>query len=365
MCRAILGTAAGIRCAHVGEAQISVRTPKEHFMKLEMLAIMSVLAALLVFGVSLDAETSTTQPGQQVIDLPSFGVRFTVPAEYQRSPELRPTQLARFALVQGRQLQGLIEMELVESQTRMETAQKLATERGGKVLPTSVKWGAAALSVVEIPAPAGLKACRAYVVTGKKSQVVVFAATMDAASLQSVETSLAGSFTFSDPVPATQDLKLRKRPISLFGSGYLISLPEPFRPNEQTDKNQMSFIIPDGAANLQVVLAPNPRHDDLKQASAQIGALYAKQLGLPKPVAFTPNGNSPAVWVSEAFVAKINDQEIRFRMALFDFGGDRLAELVLVTGTNRQSEAFLEMFDRVAASVRFSKDYAQGAASVK
>lgn len=331
-----------------------------------------ILSAFLLLGASPAPQTPATRPGRQAVDLPSFGVRFAVPSEYQRSPELGFSQLARFSLNDARQLCGLIEFDLVPAQPAAQAAQKLAANRGGKVLPTAAKWGSLPVSVVEIPAPAGLKACRAYIVTGKKSQVIVSAATMDAASLKAIETTLAGSFAFTDAVPASDDLTLRKRAIALFGSGYLISLPEPFRPDTEENKDRLFFGIRDWTTGqdevtLQVVLIPNPQQRPLDQVTADIGVNLTQRLGLAKPLVFKPAGASPVVWVCEGFSVKQGEKTTFQRIALFEFGEGRLAQLVLgTTAANAKSrQAYLEMFDRVATSIRFSKAYTEGAAAVK
>ena len=326
------------------------------------------VATFVVALLSVVSPSAAQSPpaGESKLSLPGFGMTFTAPTGWIRAPESHYSQLARFGRVTNGNVAGLLEVDAAPAKggSAQEFAARLAKDRNGEVVAAPAGANGRAVEV-KLAATQRFPAVVAAVMT-VRDQVVVFSvgeANADAAwaALRSSVSSVA----WSDPKPASEDLALRRRPVSLFGSPLLILLPEPFRPDKVDQPATQAFFgardWPSGRdeASVEVHAVPNPTKAAVADIAGAAAASLPVELKLKDPVAFEKANDVPPVYVSTMYSTTRNEAQ---RIVYTTLDDTRLAVLVFRTTAPDPAvrERYMTMAVEVASSVRVSPDHKAG-----
>jgi hypothetical protein len=333
--------------------------------------------AMLVFFASASfnyaAPPSPQITDESNVDLRGFGLSFQAPAGWVRAPELSYSQLARFGLTKDGKLIGLLEADTVPNQgrTAKEVAAKIAADQGGTVLDKpSAKSEPAGTVEIQVGSNQQFTCGRVAVFPLRDNFVVIGINTNDPGSLSAAFMTVLASVALAPPKPAVDDLSLRKRPIPLFGSPVLLSLPEPFRPDTVKDAAAQIFLgahdWPSGhdEASLQGQMIPNKNHAKLLDITNGMASRLRTQLKLESPISFTRVTDNPEAYISTPFSTTGTDIQRVVQMRL---DADRIAVLIFrsTAPTPQVRDRYMAMAQEIARAARVSSAYDQGRKSVE
>jgi hypothetical protein len=301
------------------------------------------------------------------VNLSGFGIRFRGPDGWLRSKESALGQLALFIRLTDGKPGGLVEVETVPANghTAKTLADQIAAGQGGKVVGETA--GPGGVRAVEIQGPGTQEyaaVMRVAVFPVRDQLIVLSAGAPDAATATTLQRGVLATVAVSDPKPASDDLTLRRQPVSLFGTGVLISLPEAYRPERPKDPMGEMFFgardWPTGREDSFVLVrrAANPNRAELADVVVASGKALGEKLGLPEPLTLTRVNDNPVAYLSDPFSARKDETQ---RVLNVDLGGDFAVLVFQARGPDpKVRDRYMEMAERVARATRVSREYEDG-----
>lgn len=312
--------------------------------------------------------TASVAANELSVDLRSIGLSFRGPAGWQRAPELNYSQLARLSRTEGMKLTGLIELQVIPGKGAKpaEMGATVAGQVGGQVAakPTVTQAPPGTIEIVT-KAAGDLPFSRAALFSVRDSFVLVQVATAKSEALPPAFKAVLASVALKAPVAPSEDLTLRKRPLGLFDTAILFSLPEPFRPDSVKDEgNQMFFGVRNWVtgkeeASLQVQVVPNANRAPLGDVAKIMAARITEQENLNPAMTYAKANGKPEAWVSNPFPPTGTAVQ---RVVLIRMDDDRIATLIFRSAAPdpKTRALYMAMAGQVAESARVSAAYLEG-----
>jgi hypothetical protein len=329
------------------------------------IGLSAVLFCVVISSLSFAGDIPAWAMDEAHVKLPGFGISFSAPDGWHRSPEVTYSQLARFALVKDRKVVGFLEVDAAPGAglSAKEVADKLAKDRGGEVVAGNAA-GATRKGAVEVQlAPSNDFPAILAAVMPVREQIVVFTVgDVDAHTAQSILHAVLATMIVSNPKPASEDLELRKRPIPLFDSAVLILLPEPFRPDKVKKPEAEAFY---GArdwssgrdeASIHMQVTANPRRVDLGAVAETTAKALTTKLKPADPITVEKLNDNPPTYVSKAFAMKANEEE---RIVYMAMDASRFAVIIFRTTAPDSSvrDKYMALVEEVARTAKVSATY--------
>ena len=338
----------------------------KHFLPIFQVICFACLATIRV------ARGDVQPPSESTVRLPGFGLTFTAPAGWTRAPELNYSQLARFSEIKDAKLAGLLEVDTSPAKGRSakDVAAKLAADFGGEIVSETPAGGAGKPTIQLRLAPTKQFAAYLAAVMPLRDQMVIFSlGESNPGDAQAALKGILASVAVSDPKPAASVLNLDKRPIALFDSAVLITLPEPFRPDKVANPRVESFFgARDWAsgrdeASIQIQVMANPTKAPISQRLKGLAQSLTAKFKLQTPMQFSESNPRVPTYTSTVFSTK---EGVSMRLVLATLDPSHYALLIFrATAPDAASrDKYMAMALEIARTARVSKDYQQGRQSV-
>ncbi len=307
--------------------------------------------------------------GATAASFPTFGVSMTMPAEWRPVAELGYGQVGRWLRIENKQVPMVVEFELVrpEGRTAEQIARTIAEKQKGKVGKSEVKIGDDSTFAVTMSAPAQRLAPRRVLVAQHGKQIFMLSLLADdPAKFDAEFNEAAKSVKFSNPVEPRDDLKLSARSVPLLGSGFMLHVPGPMRPDAVKDpQNEAFFGIQNyvtGKSEMSVLVNKKAKDANvtLGQIADQMERNLPEKMGIKTEFAMKEVKRDPQVYLSSFFPTKgEGNVEYIHAVAIFTPGAKELMFLnfQFPVVDARTTDAYKQLIPEMAKSLRYSTEY--------
>jgi hypothetical protein len=176
----------------------------------------------------------------------------------------------------------------------------------------------------------------------------------------------AASVKFSTPIAPREDLKLSARSVPLFGSGFILHVPNPMRPDTVDDpKTEAFFGIQNHVTNkselsLLLNLKPKDPSITLGQIAQQMEQNLPAKMGIKGEFSLKEVKKDPQVYLSSFFTTQ-GDEKSQYIHAVAIFA-PRANQLMFLNfqfpiTDAKTTAAYQELIPKMAESLRYSTEY--------